>query len=361
MPDIYSWVKPVLWRLDPEHAHSLALGALRMAPIWALPDPGHDEGLAVSLWGRTFPSPVGLAAGFDKDAAAVSRLYRLGFGFIEIGGVTRHAQPGNASPRLFRLTEDQAIINRMGLNSAGVDIVEQRLSQLDANSFPGPLAANMGLNKDSTDAASDYAAVAARLAPHVDMLTLNVSSPNTPGLRALQDPGALGSIVAAVREALAQQNLTRPPVVLVKIAPDLTDDDISAIAAVALEQNLDGLVISNTTIARPDSLISKHRREEGGLSGAPLMNLSTSLLRTMYSRTEGRIPLIGVGGVSSGKDVYEKIRAGASLIQLYSALVFEGPGLIARIKSDLRNLLKADGFTSVGDAVGADHRTERGT
>ena len=358
MPDFYSWVKPLLWQLAPEQAHRVALLALRYGPRWSLPDPGGDYGLETVVWGHAFPNPIGLAAGFDKDAVAISQLFGLGFGFVEVGGVTRHAQSGNPRPRLFRLNEDRAVINRMGLNSAGVEAVKRNLIRHTRVSLPGPLAVNIGINKDSEDPTDDYATVAGAIAPFVDIMTINVSSPNTPGLRALQDPGKLARIVNSVRDTIA--SIDRPPVVLVKLAPDLTPSDIDDLSTLAIEERFDGLVISNTTTDRPDSLRSRHSEEPGGLSGQPLMDRSTTLLRKIFKQTDGQIPLVGVGGVFSGRDVYAKICAGASLVQLYSALVFEGPALIGRLKSELKACLTKDGFSTVTDAIGTDTKNRTG-
>jgi dihydroorotate dehydrogenase len=251
---------------------------------------------------------------------------------------------------MFRLTEDAALINRMGFNNQGLDRVAARLS----NRHGGVVGANIGRNKDADDAERDYAAAAGRLAPLVEYLVINVSSPNTPGLRALQDKDALGGLIRRVRAAI-RDSVVRPPALLVKIAPDLAADDEAGIAALAEEAQLQGLIISNTTIERPASLTSPHRGEAGGLSGVPLMTPSTAQLARMYKATGGRIPLIGVGGVASGGDAYAKIRAGASLVQLYTALALQGPPLLAEIKADLARLLRSDGFRSVAEAVGADH------
>ncbi len=356
MPDFYQWFKPVLWQLDAERAHGLALSALRAAPGWCLPFAGEEGGLETTVWGRAFSNPIGLAAGFDKHAQATAALYRVGFGFVEIGGVTLHAQSGNPKPRLFRLTRDRAVINRMGLNSEGSNVVAQNLSRQRGTPLPGPLAVNLGLNKDATDPPSDYGALAQVLAPYAEILTINVSSPNTPGLRALQDPGKLMAIVNAVREASETAIDTRHPTILVKISPDLDATDVADICQLAVREGFDGLVVSNTTVDRPRTLQSPQGGEVGGLSGQPLFEPSTSLLRDVYMRTSGKIPLVGVGGVSSAANAYEKIKAGASLVQLYSALVFEGPALIGEIKADLKRLLGADGFATVAEAVGAEHR-----
>jgi dihydroorotate dehydrogenase len=335
--------------LDPERAHDLAVWALArgLGPRDAGPD---DPVLAVDLWGLSFPNPVGLAAGFDKDAAAFAGALRLGFGFVETGTVTPRPQPGNPKPRLFRLPKDRAVINRYGFNSAGLDVTAARL----AARGDGIVGANIGRNKESDDAVADYEAGARALAHLSDYLVVNVSSPNTPGLRALQDRAQLADLIAATRRAAGVNGTARP--LLVKIAPDLTENDKQDIAAVAIETAVDGLIISNTTITRPSGLKSRDREEAGGLSGDPLFALSTQTLSEMYRLTDGQVPLIGVGGVADGAGAYAKIRAGATLVQIYTALVFQGPALVPRIKRELTSLLKQDGFDSVSQAVGADHR-----
>ncbi len=337
--------------LDPERAHHLAVWALRqgLGPWQMRAD---DPVLATRLWDIDFPNPIGLAAGFDKDAEAYRGALRMGFGFVEIGTVTPRPQPGNDRPRLFRLPEDGAVINRYGFNSKGIVAAAEQLSTRGA----GIVGANIGRNKDSVDALSDYAAAACRLAPVSDYLVINVSSPNTPGLRALQDRAQLLQLVSIVRVAAKQGCGGEARPLLVKIAPDLTADDKRDIAAVALESRLEGLIISNTTIERPASLISENRKEAGGLSGAPLFEPSTALLSEMYLLTEGRIPLIGAGGVADGAGAYAKIRAGASLVQIYTALALRGPDLLPGIKRELAALLRDGGFESVSQAVGADHR-----
>lgn len=357
MPDFYSWVKPFLWRLDPEKAHRLSILALKLVPSQWFSQGAPDQILEQSLWGMAFKNPIGLAAGYDKNAEVVRPLFELGFGFVEVGGVTLRPQSGNPQPRLFRLTEDQAVINRMGLNSAGVELVAKSLEAQQSCNLPGPFFVNLGLNKDSRSPASEYAELAGKMAPFANVLTLNVSSPNTPGLRALQETSKLMDIVGAVRGALAASESSTAPVLLIKIAPDLSDEDLSDLAQFSINQKIDGLVVSNTTVARPNSLRSVHRHEAGGLSGKPLFEASTEVLRKMYEWTDGEIPIIGVGGVSTGADAYAKIRAGASLVQLYSALVYEGPSLVSRVSQDLANHLKSDGFASIADAVGADHRS----
>ena len=300
---------------------------------------------------------MGLAAGFDKHAEAMAPAFALGFGFVEIGSVTPQPQPGNPRPRVFRLSGDYAVINRYGFNSEGMEAAAARLRAYRAKGASlGPVGVNLGKNKESADAAADYAAGAAVLGGLADYLVVNVSSPNTPGLRALQDAGELIAIVDQVRAALPDP----APPLLVKLAPDLTDDDKADIAKVALEAPLDGLVISNTTVARRDGLRSRHAGEAGGLSGVPLMGPSTALLAEFYRLTGGKVPLIGVGGIASAEDAYAKIRAGASLVQLYTALVFEGPGLVHRIVDGLAALLRRDGFASLAEAVGASDRSPPG-
>lgn len=347
--DLSSLVFPLLRRLDPETAHRLTVWGLAhgFGPVQRDAD---DPVLCCRLWGHDFPNPVGIAAGFDKNAEVFNPLLRAGFGFSEVGTVTPRAQEGNPRPRLFRLVEDAALINRMGFNNEGLDKVANRLS----NRRGGVVGANIGRNKDSADAERDYAAAAGRLAPLIEYLVINVSSPNTPGLRALHDKQALENLIRRVRAAM-RDSVVRPPALLVKIAPDLTLEDEADIAALAEETNLQGLIICNSTIERPATLKSRHKVEAGGLSGAPLFDMATAQVARFYKATGGRIPLIGVGGIASGRDAYAKIRAGASLVQLYSALALQGPALLPRIKRDLAQLLRADGFQSVAEAVGADH------
>jgi dihydroorotate dehydrogenase len=354
----YRLVFSLLDRMDAECAHGLAIHALRLGlvPRDRRPDP---EILRQTVFGLTFVNPIGLAAGFDKNGAVVTPMLDLGFGFVEVGTVTPLPQPGNPKPRLFRLTGDRAVINRMGFNNEGAAAMAARLQ---ARASRGPAAArgilgiNLGKNKDQADAAADYVAGVAALGALADYLVINVSSPNTPGLRALQERTRLQELIARV--LAARDALARKPPLLLKIAPDLLAEECADIAAVALDSGLDGLIVSNTTVARPPGLDPRHAGEAGGLSGKPLFEASTEVLRDMYRRTEGRLPIIGVGGVAGGADAYAKIRAGASLVQLYSALVFEGPGLVRRIKTELAALLMRDGFASVAAAVGVDYRAD---
>ncbi|MFN3077698.1 MAG: quinone-dependent dihydroorotate dehydrogenase [Alphaproteobacteria bacterium] len=350
----------VLRWLEPERAHWFAMLALKsgIAGLEAhgLLAPGpEDPILAVDLWGLSFPNPVGMAAGFDKNGEVCEPLLGLGFGFVEVGSVTPRPQPGNPKPRLFRLPADRAIINRMGFNNDGMERVASRLAARSRKA--GIVGTNLGKNKDTEEAAADYESGVSTLAPVSDYLVINVSSPNTPGLRALQGRAPLAALVARVRAALSTAVTDRKlPPLLLKIAPDLTMEDLRDIAEVALQGGIDGMIVSNTTTARPGGLRSHHRGETGGLSGEPLLDPSTAVLRDMYALTGGQLPLIGVGGIRNGEDAYAKIRAGASLVQLYTALVYQGPRLIARIKRDLAASLRADGYASVAEAVGADHR-----
>ncbi len=356
MIDLFPLAKPIFHALEPETAHNATIRALRLGLRGQIGSTTDDPVLATEVFDIRFKNPVGLAAGFDKNAEVIAAAHRIGFGFAEAGTVTPKPQDGNPRPRLFRLTADRAVINRFGFNNRGLDYFEARLRSLPVKR--GPFGANVGANKDSEDRTADYVAGIERLYGLSDYFTVNISSPNTPGLRALQSKAALEELVGRVLEARAAKmaaGAARIPI-LVKIAPDLLEADIRDIADIAVTSGIDGLIVSNTTIDRPDTLTSHDKGEAGGLSGAPLMAPSTAILRAVYQATEGKIPLVGVGGIASGADAYTKIRAGASLVQLYSALVYEGPGLVDRIKRELATLLKADGFGSVAAAVGADHR-----
>ena len=355
---MFKIAQKILHRLDPESAHALTIRGLQMGfgTFMGQTHGADDDSLKTNVFGLTFPNPVGLAAGFDKDAETVDPMLRMGFGFVEAGTVTPKLQPGNAKPRLFRLTEDEAVINRFGFNSKGLKPFRARLTLIGKHK--GIIGANVGANKDSEDRTGDYVAGISALYGLSHYFTVNISSPNTPGLRALQSREALAELVGRVLDIRQEKMAADAPYIpiLIKIAPDLLDQDISDIAEVTKNSGIDGLIVSNTTIERPESLKSKHRAEAGGLSGAPLMKKSTEALSLIYQATGGTVPLVGVGGIKSGADAYAKIRAGASLIQLYSALVYQGPTLVNSIKQDLAALLKADEFTSVVDAVGADHR-----
>lgn len=334
----------LLRSLDPETAHGLAIRALQITP---LPAPAPDDPiLATTVAGLALSNPVGLAAGLDKNGEALHGLSRLGFGFIECGSVTPLAQPGNPKPRLFRLSQDRAIINRMGFNNAGLEAFAARLACRPRNAVVG---ANLGANKDTEDKAADYVAGLLRLKGLADYVTVNVSSPNTPGLRALQGRAALDDLLGRLAEARGQD----PTPVFLKIAPDLNASEIGLIVEASLDHGINALIVSNTTLDRPDSLRSPHRAEAGGLSGAPLKARAGAALRAAAAAGGGRLPLIAAGGIDSGAEAYARIRAGASAVQLYSALIYEGPGLIGRIKRDLAACLRADGFSTVAEAVSA--------
>ncbi len=350
MTGLYNFVGPFLRMLEPETAHRLSIRALG-AGLVPQPERFDDACLRMSLWGLDFPNPVGLAAGFDKNAEVFTPMLTQGFGFVEIGSVTPLPQSGNARPRIFRLAEDEAVINRLGFNNEGMHKVAERLG----HGRLGIVGANLGKNKESADATADYVAVAEVLAPLADYVVVNVSSPNTPGLRALQGKEPLKVLLGSVQDVMRRVSYAKQPLLL-KIAPDLTDEDKADIAEVVLELGVDGLIATNTTINRPDTLKSTRRNETGGLSGRPLFSPSTEVLRDMYRLTNGKIPLVGVGGVASGWDAYAKIRAGASLVQLYTALIYQGPALVNKINQELVGLLFKDGFASITEAVGADHR-----
>jgi dihydroorotate dehydrogenase len=335
----------MLRRLDPESAHNLALCALRLG-LAGRDDSRDDPILASTVLGRRFANPIGLAAGFDKNAAAAAGLMRLGFGFVETGTVTPRPQVGNPRPRMFRLDPDQAAINRLGFNNAGLDAY--RRSLLALRSRPVPLGANVGINKEGADPVRDYPMLIAAVAPLADYVVINVSSPNTPGLRDLQGEAQLRAILRAVATVPA-----RPPV-LVKVAPDLADDGLATVVETCVEEGVQGLIVGNTTISRPPDLRSPLAREAGGLSGVPLFALSTAVLARAYRLARGRLVLVGTGGVFSGADALTKIRAGASLVQLYTGFAYHGPALIPRLKAELAVALRASGFSRVQDAVGCD-------
>ncbi|NNL89572.1 MAG: quinone-dependent dihydroorotate dehydrogenase [Marinicaulis sp.] len=334
-----------LTALDPEKAHRVTVKMLRsgLGPKVRMATPR----LATTVAEIEFANPLGLAAGFDKNAEVPNAALDLGFGFVEVGGVTPRPQLGNARPRVFRLREDRAVINRYGFNNDGEKIIARRLKRRRKR---GVVGVNLGANKTSEYKVADFVSGVAALGGHADFLTVNVSSPNTPGLRALQDKAALDELLEQVMTE--RDALDAPVPIFLKIAPDLTEEDKTDILESAIAANIDAMIVSNTTIARPDSLRSDRASETGGLSGRPLFAPSTALLRELYKSANGAMPFIGVGGVSSARDAYEKILAGASLVQLYTALIYEGPGLPARILRELPDFLDADGFENIGDAVG---------
>ena len=337
---------PILFRLDAERAHTLTIAALAAWGKAGTPLAPSVPRLATTVAGIAFPNPVGLAAGVDKDGRAIDGFLGLGLGSVEIGTLTPLAQPGNPKPRIFRLPEDRAVINRLGFNNGGLDGALPRAQSAKRN---GILGINVGANKDATDRTADYVHGVTRAAPHADYITINISSPNTPGLRDLQHGAALRDLLAACTAAKGST-----PIFL-KVAPDLDPADIDDIARAALDNRIDALIVNNTTISRP-GLRSANAKETGGLSGAPLAPLARQRLADFRKATGAALPLISVGGIDSGAEAYARLRAGASLVQLYTALVYEGPGLPARILRELGTLLTRDGFATVADAVGVDAR-----
>jgi dihydroorotate dehydrogenase len=339
---LYPLFRPLIHALDAEQAHRLTIAALKHAPVLGRPEA--DPVLAIEVAGLQFPNPVGLAAGFDKDADVPAQMLGFGFGFVEVGTLTPLPQAGNPRPRLFRLAEDRAVVNRMGFNNGGQAEALARLQRLKRRA--GPVGVNIGANKDSADRIADYAKGAQEMAAVADYLTVNISSPNTPGLRALQSASALQELLHGVMGALAA-----PRPVFLKVAPDLERDEIDAIARVAIDGGVAALIVANTTISRPP-LRSSHAKEAGGLSGAPLAALARERLRDFRAATGGALPLISAGGIDSADEAYARIRAGASLVQLYSALAYEGPALARRIARGLAERLRQDGFGSVAEAIG---------
>ena len=348
-PTLASALLPLLRRVDPEAAHGLALKALR-GGLAGRGRKSDDPALTVSALGQTFRNPIGLAAGFDKDGVAVRALSLIGFGFIEVGTLTPRPQDGNQRPRIFRLNEDQAVINRLGFNNCGLDACLARLARERAAtpaSRKVPMGINLGINKTDADPERDYPALVQAASRCADYVVINVSSPNTPGLRDLQTEDRLRGILAAVAAAVPN----RPPL-LVKLSPDLADTALEAVVETCIDGGVQGLIVSNTTITRPAGLLSPFATQPGGLSGAPLFARSTAMLARAFLLARGRLVLIGVGGIRSGRDVMDKVRAGATLVQLYTAITYAGPALIPQIKLQLASELRLGGFTRVGDAVG---------
>jgi len=347
--NLYRTIRPLLFRLDPERAHWLAITALKFRSGTGFPPiaPIFSASLTTSVAGLGFPSPVGLAAGFDKDAEVPDKLLFAGFGFVEIGTLTPLSQAGNAKPRLFRLAEDRAVINRMGFNNRGQADALERLAKRDR--ALGIVGVNIGANKDSPDRIADYVAGVRTMSPVADYLTINISSPNTPGLRQLQDEGALRALLSAVQEA----RIVGGPPIFLKVAPDLGEGEPDQIVRVAMQHGVDAIIVANTTISRPP-LKSRFANETGGLSGEPLKGLALGALRIFRSASGGAIPLIAAGGIASADDAWERIRAGASLVQIYSAMVYEGPGLARRIAKGLAQKLVEHDFASIAEAVGGE-------
>lgn len=351
MLDIFSLARPIIYTLSPESAHNLAVRALSYGLLPAQKIP-FQPALEQNIWSLNFKHPIGLAAGFDKNAVAINALLKQGFSFVEAGTVTPLPQQGNPKPRLFRLSEDKAIINRLGFNNKGLVTFLENFSKRDRKL--GIAGANIGKNKDSEDASADYIKNLHAVYPLADYITINISSPNTKGLRDLQQREALSQLLTEINNAknIARQKHDKHVPILLKIAPDIDLRQCEDIAETVLANGIDGLIVSNTTISRPDSLISQYKGETGGLSGAPLFTLSTQILAEMYKLTGGKIPIVGVGGIASAQDAYAKICAGASLIQIYSALIYQGFSLVKKINDELPVLLARDGFSHVSEAVG---------
>lgn len=349
--------RPFLHRMDPETAHGVTLKALRSG-VMPCPARVDDARLKTVLWNRTFPNPVGLAAGFDKNAEVIGPMLNIGFGFVEAGTVTPKQQDGNPRPRVFRDADHEAVINRMGFPNGGTTPFRHNIERfLEIKPRPaGLVGINIGMNKGVEDPAKDYCTLVRALGNYADYLTVNISSPNTPGLRNLQARENLMPLLERILDERTKAcGKDSPPPLLVKLAPDLNDEQLKDVAACLLESGVDGVILGNTTLDRPDYLPAQFYEQQGGLSGRPLTDKSTGIIRRFYAHTGGKLPIIGAGGISSAEDAYAKIRAGASLVQLYTALVFQGPQLVADILTGLGRLLERDGFNSVSEAVGKDH------
>lgn len=353
MPIPFKIIKPALHALDPETAHQVTIKSLKAGLGPKMPRIT-DASLMQILWGLEFDTPLGLAAGFDKNAEVIAPIHNMGFGFTEVGTVTPKPQEGNPRPRVFRNVKNEAVINRMGFPNKGADVFEQNIKHyMQAHKTPtGLIGINIGMNKEQTEPEKDYCALIERFHAYADYFTINISSPNTPGLRNLQTREHLTSLIQAVKQTIAAVSNTPPPI-LVKLAPDLTQEQQEELSDTAINAKIDGLILTNTTLERPDHLPAKFKNEMGGLSGRPLTHKSTEVIKNFYKLTNGQIPIIGIGGISSGQDAYDKICAGASLVQLYSALVFHGPDLVTDILNDLSAYLKRDGYKNISEAVGS--------
>lgn len=349
----YSLAKPLIFKIDPEKAHGMMISAMKMGAVkscGAVSSPKLEQ----TLFGLNFKNPVGMSAGFDKNAEVISSTLNLGFGFAEVGTVTPKPQDGNPKPRVFRDPKNNAVINRMGFPNEGLSSFKKNIEAYRKTPAAGVVGINIGMNKDQTDPAADYCLLIRELAPMADYLTVNISSPNTPGLRDLQKRDVLMELLSKLMAARAEACPNNPPALLVKLAPDLNEAQQEELAQTLLDCNVNGAILSNTTLERPKYLSSNFRAEKGGLSGMPVRDLSTKIIRNFAKLTNRKLPIIGVGGISNGAHAYEKIRAGANLVQLYTGLIYEGPGIANSINKELLNLLERDGFTSISQAVGAD-------
>lgn len=357
MLDPYALIRPIVFKMDPEDAHGMTIRALKSGLIPPIGKPVRDKSLEVDLWGLKFPNPIGLSAGFDKNAEVIAPMLRLGFGFTEVGTVTPKPQAGNPRPRIFRDPPARAVINRMGFPNGGADAFMENLQKFlrGRSAIKGVVGINIGMNKDQTDPKLDYAALMKAFGPVADYITINISSPSTPGIRNLQRHEALRDLLQAVMDARAAIKGRHPPL-LVKLVPDLDEDIQKEMATTLMDYKVDGLIMTNTRFERIGTLDPNFSAQQGGLSGAPIRELATQTIRNFYRLTGGAIPIIGVGGVSTGADAYEKIKAGASLIQLYTALVYRGPGVAQSIIHELLALMKKDGLRHISEAIGADHK-----
>lgn len=360
--NLYKFFKPLIFSLDPEVAHNLAIKFIKYFPFYYYGQVRQYHNLYNNVFNINFKNPIGLAAGFDKNAALACRMARFGFGFAELGTVTPLAQPGNLPPRIFRLSQDQSIINRLGFNSDGADCFLKNYRKNINYGLEGnfslllmPIGINIGKNKDSEDAILDYLTLIEKFYNFASYITINISSPNTNNLRDLQKADQLDSLLKALKErqkTLEEKNKKYTPLLL-KIAPDLTRQEQEAVAAISVANQIDGLIVSNTTTARPSNLISRYKNEQGGLSGKALLDKSDEVLKNIYLLTRGRIPIIGVGGISSAEDVYHKISLGASLVQIYTAFVYQGFSLVEKIKFDLSKKIAAEGFNNISEVIGS--------
>ena len=345
---MFSILRPFLFNLDPEIAHDLAIKSLKFnylpSKLFEVKD---EQILNVELLGKNFPNPIGLAAGFDKSAEVYNSLLKFGFGFVEVGTITPLKQFGNPKPRIFRLEDDGALINRLGFNNDGIDIIRNRIR---AEKKKGLLGINIGPNENTKNQKNDFCLGLKNFFDLADYITLNISSPNTDGLRGFHEEQKLKDLLLMLNK-IKKENKTNIPL-LIKISPDISDDYIPDITDIALKNDISGLILTNTTISHRDKLINKFKKEEGGLSGEPLQQISTNIIKKFYKQLNGKIPIIGVGGINSGKSAYEKIIAGASLLQLYTGLVYKGPSLVKNIKKELIQILKEDGLNNIKEAIG---------
>lgn len=362
MDGLYEKIRPLLFRLDPETAHNLTIKILKTG-LYPRPQPpsATDPALSVRLWDKIFPNPLGLAAGFDKNAEVIKPMLGFGFGFIEVGTVTPKPQHGNPRPRIFRAPVYEAVINRMGFPNKGMLAFKDNLGRFFEDDPPhnAIIGINIGMNKSQKNPAKDYRVLVRQLGPMADYLTINISSPNTPGLRDLQKREPLLDLLGHIKDERDKSCGLVPPPLLLKLAPDLDMAQQEELAAAVMEAEIDGLILTNTTLSRIKGLPRDFANEKGGLSGKPLRPLSTEIIRNFYRLTDGALPIIGLGGIASAADAYEKIRAGACLVQLYSALVYHGPDVVKEITKGLKELLEKDGFATITEAVGADHKQEK--